>query len=348
MNGTILNLGATEILTILLMALLVLGPERLPALMRNIGGGIRRLRMLYVAFVTEFRNELAPIAEEVEKVTSEIQGELAAIRDAADFRNVLNPVIQDINTATDLNTPVNTLQNEIQAPAWGFPQLGESQRPASTGESVAAEPPHPNQADIDAALATNGATSADAPIADSGRVTPIDGFTPPEAAVVAEAEAVVAAADAADAAKATAQSETEQLFANYRNIGFPEDEAAYKEMLARRLADKAAEEQAAYQAQLARQAEEQLAAASEPLTIDAAPEPQSPPGALSALEAGIITSEPLRWESVIDPATTNGPPVGVFNPLAYLSIEIATDNPWGQLDSAPRADQLDSDSPWRR
>lgn len=121
MNGTILNLGPLEIITILVMALLVLGPERLPQLMRGIGSGLRRMRMMYVAFVTEFRNELQPIAEEVDKVTSEIQGELQAIREAADFRNVLQPVVEDIAVATDLTAPVKQLEREVSAPAWGFP-----------------------------------------------------------------------------------------------------------------------------------------------------------------------------------------------------------------------------------
>ena len=83
MNGTILNLGPLEVLVIIILALLVLGPERLPGIMRGIGTTLRRLRETYVAFVNEFRNELQPIAEEVDTVTREIQGELAAIRDAA-------------------------------------------------------------------------------------------------------------------------------------------------------------------------------------------------------------------------------------------------------------------------
>jgi len=62
MNGTILNLGPLEILAILIMALLVLGPERLPGLMRGFGTALRRIREMYVGFVTEFRAELQPIA----------------------------------------------------------------------------------------------------------------------------------------------------------------------------------------------------------------------------------------------------------------------------------------------
>jgi sec-independent protein translocase protein TatB len=118
MNGTILNLGPLEIVTVLILALLVLGPERLPGLMRGLGQTLRRIREMYVSFVTEFRAELQPIAEEVDSVTREIQGELQAIREAADFRNVLQPVADDITKATDLSTSIDELNKINAPPAW--------------------------------------------------------------------------------------------------------------------------------------------------------------------------------------------------------------------------------------
>lgn len=118
MNGTILNLGPLEVLVVIILALLVLGPERLPGIMRGIGTGLRKLRETYVAFVSEFRNELQPIAEEVDTVTREIQGELAAIREAADIRSVLNPVAQDLTDAANLKAPSS--QPPVNAPAWGI------------------------------------------------------------------------------------------------------------------------------------------------------------------------------------------------------------------------------------
>jgi sec-independent protein translocase protein TatB len=138
MNGTILNLGPLEILAILIMALLVLGPERLPGLMRGFGTALRRIREMYVGFVTEFRAELQPIAEEVDSVTREIQGELAAIREAADIRSVLQPVSEDLTKATDLSRPVTPSSPapgsgpaaQIDAPAWGYSQLNDGQAAA--------------------------------------------------------------------------------------------------------------------------------------------------------------------------------------------------------------------------
>ena len=92
--------------------------------MRGLGRALRKMREMYVAFVTEFRTELQPIADEVDTITRELQGELAAIREATDFRSVLAPVLQDINAGADLTRPVpggaaaSGGTGPIVAPAW--------------------------------------------------------------------------------------------------------------------------------------------------------------------------------------------------------------------------------------
>lgn len=144
MNGTILNLGPLEVLVVIILALLVLGPERLPGIMRGIGTGLRKLRETYVAFVSEFRNELQPIAEEVDTVTREIQGELAAIREAADIRSVLNPVAQDLNDAASLKAPTSqplpsTSTAPVTAPAWGIGEAATDDEPQATDVQQAAD-----------------------------------------------------------------------------------------------------------------------------------------------------------------------------------------------------------------
>ena len=52
------NLGAAEILVILLVALLVLGPDKLPGAARSIGRGMSQLRRLSSGFQDEIRNAL--------------------------------------------------------------------------------------------------------------------------------------------------------------------------------------------------------------------------------------------------------------------------------------------------
>ncbi len=199
MNGTILNLGPLEIVTVLIMALLILGPERLPGLMRGLGQGLRRMRELYVSFVTEFRAELQPIAEEVDSVTREIQGELQAIREAADFRNVLQPVAEDITKATDLNTSIDELNKINAPPAW-------RNSPANRAEGA--------EAAAETASNASAATDDDGvfPIESADMGSPADAAASAVAALyepAATPEPVIAPPAITEAAAANGHAETE-------------------------------------------------------------------------------------------------------------------------------------------
>ena len=91
----IFGVGPLEVLVVLVLVLLVFGPERLPELTRNLGNAIRRLKETYVAFVTEFRDELTPIANELDAVTRDLRRDLAEIRDAADIRGLIPSISAD-------------------------------------------------------------------------------------------------------------------------------------------------------------------------------------------------------------------------------------------------------------
>ena len=96
----IFGIGPLEVLFVLVLVLLVFGPERLPELTRNLGNAIRRLKETYVAFVSEFRDELTPIATEIDAVTRDLRKDLAEIRDAADIRGLIPTIsANDIGTA---------------------------------------------------------------------------------------------------------------------------------------------------------------------------------------------------------------------------------------------------------
>ncbi len=108
MNGTILGVGPLEVLFILILILLVFGPERLPEFTRGLGTALRRLRETYIAFTQEFKGELQPIAQDIDEVTREIRREVQAIREAADLRSILQPYADDIGKAVSLTSPPNT------------------------------------------------------------------------------------------------------------------------------------------------------------------------------------------------------------------------------------------------
>jgi sec-independent protein translocase protein TatB len=52
------NLGSGEILVILLLALIVLGPERLPDAARKVGGFVRQMRQMSSGFQQEVRKAI--------------------------------------------------------------------------------------------------------------------------------------------------------------------------------------------------------------------------------------------------------------------------------------------------
>jgi sec-independent protein translocase protein TatB len=101
MNGTVFGIGPLEILVIVVLVLLVFGPERLPELMRQGGRGVRRLREFYVKFASELRTELTPFQEEIkvlQDVTNDLRRDLNIIREAADIRTAIPSMSLDGST----------------------------------------------------------------------------------------------------------------------------------------------------------------------------------------------------------------------------------------------------------
>ncbi len=150
MNGTILGIGPLEFLIIVVLVMLVLGPERLPDLMRQAGKSVRRLREFYVNFSKDLNTELQPFQEEIkilQDVTDELKRDLAVIREAADIRTAIAPIPLDGSkpaaagaaaTATSTTKPAATAATPAPetlstAPAAGAPPR---YKPSSNGSGL--------------------------------------------------------------------------------------------------------------------------------------------------------------------------------------------------------------------
>jgi sec-independent protein translocase protein TatB len=99
MNGTIFGIGPLEIAVVAVLILVVLGPERLPGLMRDLGKMTRSLRKYYVAFSTELKREIEPFRDDIQGIKDAADGlreDLGAIAQAADIRGII--------TGTDAGT----------------------------------------------------------------------------------------------------------------------------------------------------------------------------------------------------------------------------------------------------
>lgn len=65
------NIGLGEMLFIAVLALIALGPERLPKLMRQMGEIARQIRVVVEQFNSQFADELQPIRE-IQSLTTEL------------------------------------------------------------------------------------------------------------------------------------------------------------------------------------------------------------------------------------------------------------------------------------
>jgi sec-independent protein translocase protein TatB len=74
----VFNLSGTEIIVILLLALVILGPEKLPEAMRKAGRAYSELRKMANSFQSEVRSVL-------DEPMEELRGTADALRDATNF-----------------------------------------------------------------------------------------------------------------------------------------------------------------------------------------------------------------------------------------------------------------------
>lgn len=86
-----LNLGGGEVFIIVLVIILLFGPDKLPELAKGLGKGIREINDAKNQIQNEIQKSTSGIKEDIEKHTSEIQEEI---------NKVNNTVSRQINNAS--------------------------------------------------------------------------------------------------------------------------------------------------------------------------------------------------------------------------------------------------------
>jgi sec-independent protein translocase protein TatB len=95
------NLGITELVLILLLALLVVGPERLPELGRKLGATLRDLRTAYDNLTKDLGPELASFQETAQE-----------LRDSVDsVRSIPQDMVQQVVKSAELDDTLNELKD---------------------------------------------------------------------------------------------------------------------------------------------------------------------------------------------------------------------------------------------
>jgi len=102
------SVGTGELIFILVIALIFLGPQRLPEIARNVGKAIRQFRDVLQGMSSEFGEELASVQE----VTRDIQDGIQAVHEVRDLPKTL------VNTAAEplieAMAPVKTAVKEAK------------------------------------------------------------------------------------------------------------------------------------------------------------------------------------------------------------------------------------------
>jgi Tat protein translocase TatB subunit len=99
------NIGITELIVILLLALLVVGPERLPELSRRLAKTLREVRQAY----ENITKDLGPELMSIQETTREI-------RDSVDsVRSIPKDVVGSVIKAADLEDTVQELKEVEQS-----------------------------------------------------------------------------------------------------------------------------------------------------------------------------------------------------------------------------------------
>jgi sec-independent protein translocase protein TatB len=125
-----LDIGWTELIVIAVIALIVIGPRELPAMLRTIGNGMSKIRRMASDFQGQFNDalreaELDDLRKQAEKLSNEMTG-------GGSFSDPLGKVTSD-------------LQKAIESPAKAAP--AKTKPPADTaGATETAAEPKPSEA----------------------------------------------------------------------------------------------------------------------------------------------------------------------------------------------------------
>jgi len=136
------NIGALELMVILLLALLVVGPERLPQLARDLGKLLRNARRVY----ENLSRDLGPEFMSLQKTTEEIRTSVESIRTIP--QEVVTSIVKTAGldeTITDLKGVADDISHTGQTLTTATKAIthpvvpDQPQKPEGTAEETAPE-----------------------------------------------------------------------------------------------------------------------------------------------------------------------------------------------------------------
>lgn len=95
------NIGITELIVILLLALLVVGPERLPEMSRKLAKTLRDIRKAY----ENLTRDLGPELQSFQETTKELRESVDSVR------SIPQDVVKSVTKAADLDDTIGELKD---------------------------------------------------------------------------------------------------------------------------------------------------------------------------------------------------------------------------------------------
>jgi len=130
--------GFSELLLIMIVALVVVGPERLPALMRKVGYWVGRFRRYANTVRAEIERELN--ADELRSMLSRQEDEIRELRDMLeDTRDQMRSEVDEINEAANLSDAAQDMK-QTSVPQENLDdetEVGDAQIPTKSGANDA-------------------------------------------------------------------------------------------------------------------------------------------------------------------------------------------------------------------
>ncbi len=124
------GIGVAEFFAVLVLALIVLGPERLPRAMRTLGRWVRQLRQMTREFRKEFAEEFSILYEEMDVLRQEAEN---TRQELADIRSELSDTLQ--GAADDVNVAGQGIAEDLRG-AVSAGQAGDGASPGASSPSA--------------------------------------------------------------------------------------------------------------------------------------------------------------------------------------------------------------------
>lgn len=175
------NLGGGEILVILLVALIVLGPTKLPPAVRQVGKFVGEIRRIGQGFQQELREAAQPLQEatadlkaadkSLRETTQKPLKEMTDTLKAADPRKVIEPppAAKDVAKGKAKDTAASGNDGVASGPvSWGTAAASVSTPPPATSEQAGTAASGDGGPDTGSGSGAEGQTSGDATASGDG------------------------------------------------------------------------------------------------------------------------------------------------------------------------------------